>query len=80
MKSIFEQFSEVRDPREDNSSHQLTDIGAITICAPICGADGSIDMEEFGKAKRRWFERFLELHHGIPTHETFGRVFARIDP
>jgi len=79
-KSIVEHFGEVPDPREDNSSHQLTDIFAIAICASICGADGWTDMEEFGHAKRGWFERFLELPHGIPSHDTFSRVFARIDP
>jgi predicted transposase YbfD/YdcC len=76
----MEHFSEVPDPREDNSSHPLTDIIAIAICASICGANGWSDMEEFGHAKRGWFERFLELPHGIPSSDTFRRVFARIDP
>ena len=69
-----------RDAREDNSRHKLSDIIAIVICASICGANGWTEMEDFGKAKRRWIERFLELPHGIPSHDTFGEVFARIDP
>jgi predicted transposase YbfD/YdcC len=51
----------------------------ITICAVICGADGWVDVERFGKAKRDWLEQFLRLQNGIPSHDTLGRVFARLD-
>jgi predicted transposase YbfD/YdcC len=52
----------------------------IALCAVICGADTWVDVEEFGHAKRAWFETFLDVPNGIPSHETFGRVFARLDP
>jgi hypothetical protein len=51
----------------------------IAICAAICGADGWADVQRFGKAKRVWFARFLELPYGVPSHDTFGRVFALLD-
>jgi len=60
--------------------HSLTDVLAIAICALLCGADSFEDMEVFGEAKSDWFETFLELPHGIPSHDTFNRVFAAIDP
>lgn len=79
-KNIVEHFADVPDPREDNSSHRLIDIIAIVICASICGANTWNDIEQFARAKQRWLEGFLELPHGIPTHDTFARVFARVDP
>jgi predicted transposase YbfD/YdcC len=51
----------------------------LALCAAICGAEGWADVERFGKAKRKWFARFLQLPNGIPSHDTFGRVFARLD-
>jgi predicted transposase YbfD/YdcC len=77
---ITEHFSELDDPRSDNISHLLLDIVVIAICAAICGADSWADVELFGRSKRKWFKRFLELPHGIPSHDTFGRVFAVLDP
>ena len=52
----------------------------IAICAVIAGADNWEDVEEFGKARLEWFQTFLELPNGIPSHDTFTRVFARLDP
>jgi hypothetical protein len=52
----------------------------IALCAVICGTDTRVDVEEFGHAKRVWLETFLELPNGIPSHDTFGRIFARLDP
>jgi predicted transposase YbfD/YdcC len=72
-------FSDVEDPRSDNKRHLLLDIIVISICAAICGADTWTDVELFGQAKERWFRTFLELPHGIPSHDTFNRVFALID-
>ena len=72
-------FSDVEDPRSDNKRHLLLDIIVISICAAICGADTWTDVELFGQAKERWFRTFLELPHGIPSHDTFSRVFALID-
>ena len=54
--------------------HQLLDIIAIAICAVICGADSWVYIELFGKSKLEWFQTFLELPHGIPSHDTFGDV------
>ena len=73
-------FSDLEDPRSDNRRHLLLDIVVIAICAAICGADTWTDVELFGQAKEQWFRTFLELPHGIPSHDTFGRVFALIDP
>ena len=59
--------------------HKLSDIFFITLCAAICGADDWASIEQFGRAKRKWFTAVLDLKHGIPSHDTFGRVFALID-
>ena len=56
------------------------DIIAIAICATICGAASWVHIELFGKSKLAWFQSFLELPHGIPSHDTLGNVFARLDP
>jgi predicted transposase YbfD/YdcC len=78
--AIGEHFSEVEDPRIDRTKkHQLLDIIIIAICGAICGADGWVAVEEFGKAKIKWLSELLELPNGIPSHDTFGRVFARLD-
>jgi predicted transposase YbfD/YdcC len=74
-------LKEVPDPRVDRRKlHSLSDVLCIAICALLCGADSFEDMEVFGEAKSDWFETFLELPHGIPSHGTFNRVFAAIDP
>ena len=52
----------------------------LTICAVICGADGWAEVEDFGQAKKGWLRMFLQLPHGVPSHDTLGRVFARLDP
>jgi predicted transposase YbfD/YdcC len=52
----------------------------IAICGVICGAEGWVEIEEFGKAKEAWLSDLLKLPNGIPSHDTFGRVFARLDP
>lgn len=78
---IKRHFADLEDPRVDRTKeHKLLDIVVIAIGAIICGADGWVAVEEFGKAKREWFSTFLELPNGIPSHDTFGRVFARLDP
>lgn len=74
-------FADVPDPRIDRTKlHPLLDILVIAICAVICGADTWVEMEEYGKAKEAWLKRFLPLPNGIPSHDTFARVFARLDP
>lgn len=80
LEAIEEHFSKVKDPRIDRTKdHKLIDIIAIAICAIICGAEGWTDMENYGNSKIRWLKTFLELPHGIPSHDTFGRVFGKID-
>jgi predicted transposase YbfD/YdcC len=78
--ALVEHFAELDDPRADNRRHLLIDILVIAICAAICGADGWEDIELFGEAKERWFRAFLELPHGIPSPDTFARVFGALDP
>ena len=79
--SLVESFSHIDDPRSDSGKrHDLMDIISIAICAVICGAEGWSDVELFGRSKYDWLKRFLKLPNGIPSHDTFGRVFSRIDP
>ncbi len=79
--SLGEHFGNLEDPRRDQGKrHQLLDIIAMTICAVIGGAEGWSDVELFVKCKYEWFRRFLDLPNGVPCPDTFGRVFARIDP
>ena len=78
---IAEHFGSVQDPRiERSKEHKLIDIISIAICAVICGAEGWVDIENFGKSKETWLKTFLELANGIPSHDTFGRVFSLIEP
>jgi predicted transposase YbfD/YdcC len=80
LEAIEEHFSKVSDPRKDRTKdHKLIDIIAIAICAVICGAEGWTDIELFGNSKLHWLATFLELPNGIPSHDTFGRVFSLID-
>lgn len=80
MNSIRYFFADVTEPRDSNRRHKLIDIITIALCAVICAADTWEDIEEFGNTRKEWFEKFLELPHGIPAHDTFARVFASMDP
>jgi len=80
IRSIETHFSNVTDPRGPNIEHQLFDIIAIAILGTICGADGWVEIEQFGYQKLNWLSQYLWLGNGIPSHDTFGRVFARINP
>src|SRR5215468_4291123 len=78
--SIVEHFQTLEDPRiERTKKHQLLDILVIAVCTLLTGGEGFQDMELFGKSKRAWLHTFLALPHGIPSHDTFGRVFAQGD-
>ena len=78
LQSIFES---IEDPRvERTKRHQLLDIILIAILGVLCGAEGWVDIESFGNTKEAWLKTFLDLPNGIPSHDTFGRVFARIEP
>jgi predicted transposase YbfD/YdcC len=71
----------VEDPRvERTKRHRLRDILLLAICGVICGADGWVEIEEFGKAKEAFFTEWLDLPNGIPSHDTFGRVLGLLDP
>jgi len=79
--SLRAHFAVLPDPRiERTKRHQLLDIITIAICAVLCGADSWVDVEVFGQAKLTWLRTFLALPNGIPSHDTFGRVFAALDP
>lgn len=79
--SMHDHFGQLPDPRIDRTKrHALLDIVTIAVCAVLCGAESWVEIEQFGRAKQGWFARFLALPNGIPSHDTFGRVFARLDP
>ena len=81
MESPLSYFSDLTDPRvERTREHRLDDILFIAISSVICGAEGWNDMEEFGKSKQEWLKSFLELPNGIPSHDTFNRVFSALNP
>lgn len=80
-QTITKHFASLRDPRTGNALlHLFGDILVIALCASICGADGWIEVAAWGQAKEKWLRQFLELPNGIPSHDTFDRVFARLDP
>jgi predicted transposase YbfD/YdcC len=79
--TIMHHFSKLADPRvERTKKHQLFDIVVITICAVIADADTWIEVADFGRDREKWFRTFLNLANGIPSHDTFGRVFRHLDP
>ncbi len=79
--TIIAHFATLTDPRVDRTKeHHLLDILTIALCAIISGADEWVAMEAYGKVKREWFATFLAVPNGIPSHDTFGRVFAALDP
>lgn len=79
--SLMTIIRELPDPRVERTRlHRFEDILVIALCAMICGAESFEDMERFGEAKRDWFSGFLELPNGIPSHDTFNRLFCALDP
>ena len=79
--SLIEHFKDLPDPRVDRTKdHDLIDILVIAICTLLCAGESFNDMEDFGHAKYDWFKTFLRLRNGIPSHDTFNRLFAALDP
>lgn len=79
--SLRQCFADLHDPRREHGRyHDLWDILGLTICAVVAGADSWVDVEEYGHCKRAWLKTFLALPHGIPAHDTLGRVFSLINP
>ena len=78
---FFTHFADLQDPRVDRTKlHALRDILFIAVCALLSGANDFVGMEKFGKAKKDWLKKYLELSNGIPSHDTFGRVMQAVDP
>ena len=79
---LYQCFSELADPRKarHSSRHNLIDILMMTILGVICGADNWVAVERFGHSKHVWLSSFLELPNGIPSHDTIGDFFSRVDP
>jgi predicted transposase YbfD/YdcC len=77
----FEPFLTLPDPRSaQGKRHELLDIIVIALCGAVCGVDNAEELQDFGEAKEKWFRTFLDLRHGIPSQDTFLRVFAALDP
>lgn len=80
-QSLLAHFQDLPDPRLNRTKdHELIDVLVIAICALLCAAESFNDMADFGLAKQAWFKTFLTLRNGIPSHDTFNRVFAALDP
>jgi predicted transposase YbfD/YdcC len=79
LPKLLGHFTVIPDPRAQNVSHELADILVIAICGVICGADSFTEVEQYAQGKRAWLETFLELPNGIPSHDTFRRVFMLLD-
>ena len=73
-------FASVPDPRDINARHDLGDMLFIALAAMLCGAESCVEMAQFGENKETLLRSILELKHGVPSHDTFTRVFRRLDP
>ena len=81
LLELFTKFENLTDPRlERTRRHELFDLVVMALCATIAGADGWADIERFGNERLAWLRTFLTLANGVPSHDTLGRVFARLDP
>jgi len=80
MRKFKKAFRRVPDPRADNARHDLLEVLFIALAATLCGAESCSDMEDFGQSKEELLRLFLRLEHGIPSHDTFSRVFRLLKP
>jgi predicted transposase YbfD/YdcC len=80
MDRFEEAFGSLPDPRAANARHDLSEILVIALAAVLCGAESCADMADFGASKEPLLRQFLQLEHGIPSHDTFSRVFRLLDP
>jgi hypothetical protein len=81
MENLDGVFEELEDPRTGNAKrHLLHEILIIALCAVLCGGETCADMALFGRAKREFLQQLLTLPHGIPSHDTFRRIFRLLDP
>lgn len=77
---VDKHFENITDPRANRgNNHSLIELIFMALTATVCGAQGWVDVERFAKSKESWFRRFIRLEHGVASHDTFGRVFARLD-
>ncbi len=81
-RSIVEFLSEIEDPRRNNANkrHEFIDIMIIALCGMLSSADDWVSIALYGRTKKDWFAQYLALPNGIPSHDTFNRVFSNIDP
>ena len=77
---LQDHFAELTDPRRREVTYPLINIVVIAVCAVVCGADDFVAIAEFGRKKRRWLARFLDLRNGIPSHDRFNAILAAIKP
>jgi predicted transposase YbfD/YdcC len=80
MRGFITIFEDVEDPRAENARHDLLELLLIALAAVLCGAESCADMADFGKAKEDMLREVLRLEHGVPSHDTFSRVFRLLDP
>lgn len=80
MERFVECFGDIEDPRAANARHDLYELLFIALLASLCGAETCEDYSVFGQSRRDLLARFLTLRHGIPSHDTFSRVFRLLDP
>src|SRR5436305_7160406 len=80
MEGFIAIFSEVEDPRAENAWHNLLDVLFIALAATLCGAESCSEMADFGRSKEDLLRLILRLEHGVPSHDTFSRVFRLLEP
>ncbi|MCA8060124.1 ISAs1 family transposase, partial [Burkholderia cepacia] len=78
--SIEDAFGELRDPRSRTPAHDLSEMLVVALCAILSGADSWVAIQIWGEEKLEWLRGYVPLRNGIPSHDTFGRVFAALNP